>query len=199
MIAVPSSEPRMTSAVSRGRRTALRNASRRRTGLRTSTNEERQRQQRDEDHRRVSAVRVGADDAASRTVDDDRATQLVAHDPTVAHLDRAVRAAADALVVRDDDQREPVGVQLAQELHDLIGGLRVERARGLVGPHDARPTGERAGDGDALLLAARQLGRAVLQAARRARRVRASPTRAGAPLSRRHPRATAAARRSRPR
>ena len=37
MIAVPSSDPRMTSAVSRGRRTALRSASRRRIGLRNNT------------------------------------------------------------------------------------------------------------------------------------------------------------------
>ena len=67
---------------------------------------------------------------------------------------------ADAGVVRHDDQREPVGVQLAEELHHLLGGLGVERAGGLVGPHDARPARERAGDGDPLLLATRELRRA---------------------------------------
>ncbi len=50
MIAVPSSEPSTTSSVSRGRRVALRNASRRNTGRRASEVQEGQRKDRDDDH-----------------------------------------------------------------------------------------------------------------------------------------------------
>ena len=156
MIAVPSSDPRMTSAVSRGRRVALRNASRRRIGLRTSTK------------------RNGSDRTATRIIDRRRATARRRRRASSTSSSLTIRPSriviarfalrTDALVVRHDDQREPVGVQLAQELHHLFRRLRVERARGLVGPHDAGAAGQRAGDGDALLLAARQLGGPVLQA-----------------------------------
>ena len=79
MIAVPSSDPRITSTVSRGRRATLRSASRRSTGRRIEHVEERQRTERDDDH----AVDV---------VDGGAADELVAHDPAVAHADEPVRA-----------------------------------------------------------------------------------------------------------
>ena len=44
---------------------------------------------------------------------------------------------------------------------DVVGGLRVEIAGRLVGEQDARAVGDGAGDRDALLLAARKLGRAM--------------------------------------
>ena len=57
---------------------------------------------------------------------------------------------------------------------DLLGGRRVEVARRLVGEDHGRPRGQRAGDRDALLLAAGQLGRAGGSGGRRGRRSRSS-------------------------
>ena len=50
--------------------------------------------------------------------------------------------------------------KLGQRFEDVAGGGRVEVAGGLVGQEEARRVGDGAGDGDALLLAARQLRRA---------------------------------------
>ncbi len=58
----------------------------------------------------------------------------------------------------------------AHERQDLGAGARVEVAGRLVGEDDLGAAGERSGDGDPLLLAARELGRAVPQAVRRDRR-----------------------------
>ena len=55
------------------------------------------------------------------------------------------------------DEAEEFGV-------DAGGRFGVEVAGGLVGQQQQRAVGERAGDGDALLFAARKLRRAVLQA-----------------------------------
>ena len=53
---------------------------------------------------------------------------------------------------------------------DDVGGRLVEIAGGLVGEDQSGPVGERAGDGDALLLAAGKLARAVGQAVGEAER-----------------------------
>ena len=50
------------------------------------------------------------------------------------------------------------GVQVAEQLQDGVGGVGVEVARRLVGQHQRRIVGQRAGDGRALLLAARERG-----------------------------------------
>src|SRR5205823_5679611 len=50
------------------------------------------------------------------------------------------------------------------EGHHFDAGARVERAGRLVGQDDARAIHDRAGDGDALLLAARELVRMMLEA-----------------------------------
>ena len=60
----------------------------------------------------------------------------------------------------------------AHEREDLGAGARVEVAGRLVGEDDLRPAGQGPGDGDALLLAAGELARAVRRAGRRARRSR---------------------------
>ena len=71
---------------------------------------------------------------------------------------------------------------VAHEAEDLAAGAAVEVAGRLVGEDHLRPAGERPGDGDALLLAARQLARPVLQAVAEAdrvdRRCAATPCRA---------------------
>ncbi len=46
-----------------------------------------------------------------------------------------------------------------QRLEDVRRGVRIEIAGRLVGEEEARRVGNRAGDGDPLLLAARQFGR----------------------------------------
>ena len=54
----------------------------------------------------------------------------------------------------DDDHRHALVGELLHDGEDLADHLGVERARGLVEEHQARPHRQRAGDGDALLLAA---------------------------------------------
>src|SRR3954454_8553684 len=67
-------------------------------------------------------------------------------------------------IVGDHDHRLAELVHgLAQQPQDLLGGVRVEVARRLVGEQDGRPVHEGARDGDALLLAAGELRRAVRQ------------------------------------
>ena len=65
-------------------------------------------------------------------------------------------------IVRDhDDGLAEVVHGAAQQPEDLAAGLRVEVARRLVAEDDGGPRDERARHGDALLLAAGHLGRAV--------------------------------------
>ena len=53
-------------------------------------------------------------------------------------------------------------VQRAKIVAERVAGQRIERAERLVHQHDLRPRRQRAGDADALALAARQLmGKAV--------------------------------------
>ena len=56
----------------------------------------------------------------------------------------------------------PLRGELAEEVEDLAAGLGVEVARRLVGEQQGRLVDERAGDGDALPLAARQLIRLMV-------------------------------------
>ncbi len=90
--------------------------------------------------------------------------RLVAGDLAVGDADDAVGVFGDAQVVRDEDDGDAaLRVQPLEQAHDLRAGLRVEVARRLVGQDDGRLGDQRAGDGDALLLAARQLVGVVLQ------------------------------------
>ena len=58
--------------------------------------------------------------------------------------------------MRDKDNRAPLLVHVLEDLHDLLRRLRVEVASRLVGHDDVRVVDERARDGDALPLAARE-------------------------------------------
>ena len=60
----------------------------------------------------------------------------------------------------------PAAVQLLQQLHHRLAVLRVEVSGRLVGEQDGGLPGHRAGDGDALLLAARELAGQVPGAVR---------------------------------
>ena len=65
-------------------------------------------------------------------------------------------------VVGDHDDQTVLG-DLREQIHDLHGGVGIQRASGLVGQHDFRIIDERAGDGHALHLASRKLARLLVQ------------------------------------
>jgi hypothetical protein len=64
--------------------------------------------------------------------------------------------------MRDEHDGEPFAIETLQEGEDLDARARVEIARGLVGEHDGGIVHQRARDGHALLLSARQLARMVV-------------------------------------
>ena len=101
--------------------------------------------------------------------DGDRAARL-AHDPAVAQLDCPLRVARRERAVRhQDDGQVPLGVELPQQREDRLPRLRVEVAGRLVGQDESRLGHERPRDGDALLLAAGELGGAAARDRRRER------------------------------
>ncbi len=77
-------------------------------------------------------------------------------DAPVFQLDDTVGEVEDAVVVGDDDAG-PVGGDgdFAQQVHHPAARTGVERGGWLVADHQPRFVHQRAGDGDALLLAAR--------------------------------------------
>jgi hypothetical protein len=79
--------------------------------------------------------------------------------------------------VGDQDDRQPVLVEPLKDREDLAAGLCVERARRLIGEQHGGVVDERAGNGDALLLASRQLGGIVPHA--RSRQTERSQARLG--------------------
>ena len=82
----------------------------------------------------------------------------VRDDQPVAEEQHAVGDRGGARVMRDDHDRLPeLGGRLAQQVEDLGARLRVEVAGRLVGEDDGGLVDQRAGDRDALLLAAREL------------------------------------------
>ncbi len=80
------------------------------------------------------------------------------HDLAVGHKHDAVgHAAGEVHLVRDDDHRHALLGQADHDLEHLVNHLGVKGARGLVKKHGLGLHGKRAGDGYALLLAAREL------------------------------------------
>ena len=103
-------------------------------------------------------------------------------DQPVADRHPPVHARGEVQVVGRDERGEPRGAHDGdQRLEDVAGRVRVEVAGRLVGEQQARRVGDRAGDGDPLLLAARQFGRADARAACRGRGRSRSCSRARAP------------------
>ena len=69
------------------------------------------------------------------------------------------------LVVGDDDQGgSPLALEPAEQAVDLVAGRGVELPGRLIGQDQDRVLDQGPGDGDALLLAARELVRPVVQA-----------------------------------
>ena len=84
------------------------------------------------------------------------------HHLPVADRHAAVHAGGEVQVVGGDQGGEAGRLdQRGEGPEHVVGGLGVEIAGRLVGEQDARAVGDRAGDGDALLLAARELRRAM--------------------------------------
>src|ERR1044071_4226003 len=78
-------------------------------------------------------------------------------DLAVAQHDLPLRHLGHVLLVSHDDHRVAALMNALQQRHDLLGGLAVERARRLVREDHFRLVHQRARDGHALLLAAREL------------------------------------------
>ena len=83
----------------------------------------------------------------------------------------------------EDERRAAVALQGEEEVDDRAAGGLVEIAGRLVGDEDGRVRHDRAGDGDALLLAARKLRRVVVQALAEADRPSSCSARAKASSS----------------
>ena len=80
------------------------------------------------------------------------------HDLTIGHKYDAVGYAAGKVhLVRDDDHRHALLGQAHHDLEHLVDHLGVKGARGLIKEHGLGLHSERACDGHALLLAAREL------------------------------------------
>ena len=84
-------------------------------------------------------------------------------DQPVHDLDLALRHGGDREIVRDDDDRVALAVEVHEELEHLVARLLVERARGLVGEQQRRLVGERTRDRHALALPARKRRRKDLR------------------------------------
>ena len=110
----------------------------------------------------VRSLRVARLRSVSRVMPR-RATRPVVDDAPVGELDDAVGDVGGVGVVGDHDDglAELVDGAAQQRRARRRDDVRVEVAGRLVGEHDRGPRDERAGDGDALLLAAGQLARAV--------------------------------------
>src|SRR6185503_4896784 len=88
---------------------------------------------------------------------------VVAHDLAAVHGDHALaQAVDDAFVVGSKEDGGAEVVDLLEDLYDLEGIDRVEVAGRLVGDDHVGLVDYRAGDGDALLLAAGELAREVV-------------------------------------
>ena len=89
-------------------------------------------------------------------------------DDAVAQHDDAVEVPLDLGIVRHHDDCNAFAVKPREQVHDLDRRVAVERAGGLVGEDEGRLVDERPGDGDALLLAARELAGQMPGALRKA-------------------------------
>src|SRR6185503_18466642 len=86
--------------------------------------------------------------------------------PAVEEPDDSRGARSEPLIVGHHDDRAAGLVQGFEDRDDLVAHLAVEIPGGLVREQDARAADDRPGDGDALPLASRELGREVSGACR---------------------------------
>src|SRR5207249_9023931 len=104
----------------------------------------------------------GARALVGRRFEDRRGRPLL-DDGALVHEHHAVGGVASkAHLVADDEHGHAAFAQRAHDLEHRAHELRIERAGRLVEQHDAGLERNRAGDGDPLLLAARELARRLL-------------------------------------
>jgi hypothetical protein len=100
-----------------------------------------------------------------------RAPSPVLDQPPVAKGQDARGEGRDLGIVGDDHERDATGVQRLEQRHDLESGAAVERAGRFVGEDGAGFVDQRARDRDALLLAAGEFQRRVVEPRAEAERV----------------------------
>ena len=114
--------------------------------------------------RRATLINAAASSSMTVRISCCVALAELTHDLAVGEEEHAVRHGRRACVVRHHDDRLAVLVdRAAEELEDLPARGRVEVAGRLVREQHRRLRDERAGNRDALLLPAGELGRAVRQ------------------------------------
>ena len=86
----------------------------------------------------------------------------IIHDPPIADFDDALRMLGHGHVMRDQHHSMALGVQLAEDLHHLFAGMRIQRTCGFVGEDHRATIHQRTRNRNALLLAARELAREML-------------------------------------
>src|SRR5437868_8147146 len=86
---------------------------------------------------------------------------LVGPDHAVSDSDHAVSIFGDVVLVRYYDDGVALRVQAVHQCHDLVSGLGIQVAGGLVGQDDRRVIDERARNRNALALTAGELIRLV--------------------------------------
>ena len=79
--------------------------------------------------------------------------------PAMIQIETAIGQASGVFVVRHHHDRAALRVEIAEDAEDDVLILGVEVSRGFVGEDDFRVVHKRAGDGDALLFTAGELGR----------------------------------------
>lgn len=90
----------------------------------------------------------------------------LAHNEAVAEDDSPIGGIGERLFMRDQDHRGALfPVEREEEFEDGASGGGIEVAGGLVGEEDGRAESEGAGEGNALLFAAGELDRVVIEAA----------------------------------
>src|SRR5689334_22858647 len=82
---------------------------------------------------------------------------MVAGDDAVANGDDTMSVLGDIRLVGDEDDGVAPSVEFIKEGHDLVAGLGVEVAGGLVGEDDGGVVDKGTGDGHALALTAGEL------------------------------------------
>ena len=98
-----------------------------------------------------------------RTGEDLEHVALLDDAPALDHRDLAGDVADHRHLVGDEqDGQAELAVDAREQVEDRAGGFRVERGGRLVGEQHLGLGGERAGDADALLLAAGEFGRVAV-------------------------------------
>ena len=118
-------------------------------------------------------------ESCARASDASSPLRLHSFKPALVQPHDAVHLGREPLVVGRDQRRAALAAHQVEELgEDGVGGMLVEVAGGLVGEDQRRLVGERAGDRDALLLAARELRRPMVEPLGKAERAEQLPARA---------------------